>query len=328
MERVNTYIDTLSIRCECDNRKRRDNLSNTLIDFLIKKNIVGVKYDKQHSNRYYQITKLQYGNTTLGTIAKGYYVNDTSFDSDYYYINISFYGLKRYSRIKDDASLLLVRTITAFLNTYNIDFRLTELDIAMDIQSPIENILAVCIRRSPNIHYYELGDIDADGNKIQKDRGTYYIENLISYKQKKSAMNRAYLYDKRQKELYKYSKDISYDLTRFELKLQKRWFVKNEFGIIPIYKALGKYTVLEFANRRKKKLLIQKLNSATTSKQRKKLITEAIKSPNTLLHTQKMNNVGSFLREIDTIKFNSKGDFIFTKHEKYLESMSKLNRKR
>jgi len=46
------------------------------------------------------------------------------------------------------------------------------------------------------------------------------------------------------------------------------------------------------------------------------------------MHTHKMNNVGSFLREIDTIKFDSKGEFIFTKHEDYLESMSKFNRKR
>lgn len=40
-----------------------------------------------------------------------------------------------------------------------------------------------------------------------------------------------------------------------------------------------------------------------------------------------MNKVGEFLREIDTIKFNSKGEFIYTKHENYLESMSELNRK-
>ena len=40
-----------------------------------------------------------------------------------------------------------------------------------------------------------------------------------------------------------------------------------------------------------------------------------------------MNIVGQILREIDTIKLDSKGDFIFTKHEDYLESMSKFNRK-
>lgn len=326
--KINTYIDTLGIRCECDNREQRDSLFNALMDCLMERKIVGIKYDKQHSSKYYQITKLQYGNTTLATIAKGYFQKDTHFDSDYFYINISFYGLKRYNKTKDDASLLLVRTITAFLNTYNIDFRLIELDVAMDIRASIDKYLAVCISRSPNIEYFQLGEINANGEKIQKDEGSYYMEKYQSAKQEKNAMSRAYLYDKRRKELFKYKRDIGFELTRFEVKFQKRWFVKNEFGVMPIYKALQKYVVLELEDSKQKEQLIEKLNSAKKAKQRRKLIDDAIESNNALLHTQKMNNVGSFLREIDTIKFDAKGEFVFTKHEDYLECMSKLNRKR
>ena len=325
---VNTYIDTLGIRCECDNREQRDSLSNALMNCLKERSIVGIQYDKKYSTQYYQITKLQHGKTKLGTIAKGYYINDTSFDPDYYYLNISFYGLKRYNKIKDDASLLLIRTITAFLNTYNINFRLIELDIAMDIQAAIDKYLAVCINRSPNIDYFQLGETNANGEQIQKEEGSYYIEKYPSHKQKKNAMSRAYLYDKRRKELIKYKRDIGFELTRFEMKFQKRWFVKNAFGTIQIYKALQKYAVLEFKDNEQKEQLIEKLNSAKKGKQRRKLIDDAIESNNALLHTQKMNNVGSFLREIDTIKFDAKGEFIFTKHEDYLESMSKFNRKR
>ena len=324
---VNTYIDTLGIRCECDNRNQRDSLFNTLIDFLIETNIVGIKYNKEASSKYYQITELLYGNTKLATIAKGYYINDTSFDPDYYYINIGFYGLKRYSTIKDEASRLLVRTITAFFNTYNIDFRLIELDVAMDIKSTIDNILVVCVRRSPKVNYYQLGDINENGENIQKYEKTYYIEKYKSSKQRKNAMSRAYLYDKRLKEMTKYHKNIGFDLTRFEVKLQKRWFVKNEFGFTPIYKTLSKYTVLEFKNLQHKEQLIKRLNSAKTSKQRRKAIDEAIENNSAIPLKQTMNLVGQILREIDTIKLNSKGEFVFTKHEDYLESMSKFNRK-
>ena len=326
-QRTNTYIDTLGIRCECDNKEQRDILSNALINCLKGKCVVGVEYDKKHSNQYYQITKLQYGKTKLGTIAKGHYINDTSFVPDYYYININFYGLKRYNAVKDEASLLLIRTITAFLNTHNIGFRLTELDIAMDIESKLNNILAVYTNKSPNVNYYQLGDIDKNKNIIQENKGTYYIENFKSFKQKKNAMSRAYLYDKRQKELSKYGRDIGFEITRFEVKLQKRWFVKNEFGITPIYKALRKYTVLEFEDIEKKEQLIKKLNSVKESRQRKRLIDDAIANNNAVLHTHKMNNVGNLLREIATIKFNCKGEFIFIKHEDYLEGRSKLKRK-
>jgi len=325
---VNTYIDTLGIRCVCDGIYQRTSLFKTLINFLRARNIVGIKYNKERSTKYYQITELLHGNTKIASIDRGYYQNDNnSFNPDYYYINISFYGLKRYSKIKDEASLLLVRTITAFLNTYNIDFKLIELDIAMDVQAPIDNILAVCVRRSPNIEYYQLGDSYSNGETIQEDIGTYYMEYFESFKQKNNAMNRAYLYDKRFKELSKYNKDIGFDLTRFEVKLQKRFFVKNTSGFIPIYKALNKYTVLEFEDIKQKEQLIQKLNSVTTSKQRRKAIDDIIENNNAILLHQKMILVGSLLRELDTIKLNTQGDFVLQKHKNNLESMSKFYRR-
>ena len=324
---TNTYIDTLSIRCVCDNKRQRDSLFNALIYDINERNIVAMKYNTERSSKYYQITELLLGNTKLASIDRGYYANPKAIvHPDYYYININFYGLKRYNTKKDKASLYLVRTITAFLNTYHIDFQLTELDIAMDVESKMDNILAVCISRSPNVNYYQLGDTDQDKNVIQENRGTYYMENFQSLKQKKNAMSRAYLYDKREKELSKYGRDIGFEITRYEVKLQKRWFVKNEFGIMPIYKALQKYAILEFKDINQKEQLIKKLNNVKKSRQRRKLIDDAVKSNNAVLHTQKMNNVGSFLREIDTIKFNAQGEFVFTKHEDYLECMSKFNR--
>ena len=136
--------------------------------------------------------------------------------------------------------------MAAYLNTNNIDFRLTELDIAMDILSKINNVIAVCLRRSANVEYFDLGDINKDGNSIQEYYGTYYLEKFESFKKRKNAMSRANLYNKRQKELQKFKNDIGFELTRFEVKLQKRYFVKKEYGTGVMYKALDKYAVLEF----------------------------------------------------------------------------------
>ena len=322
---VNTYIDTLGIRCVCDGIYQRTSLFKTLINFLRARNIVGIKYNKEKSTKYYQITELLHGNTKIASIDRGYYQNDNnSFNPDYYYINISFYGLKRYSKIKDEASLLLVRTITAFLNTYNIDFKLIELDIAMDVQAPIDNILAVCVRRSPNIEYYQLGDSYSNGETIQEDIGTYYLENFKSFKQKKNATSRAYLYDKRLKEQTKFQKDIGFNLTRFEVKLQKRFFVKNISEFISIYRALNKYTLLEFKDIEQKVQLIQKLNSVTTSKQRRKAIDDVIEDNNAISLTQKMISVGSLLSEIGNIRLNPQGDFVLQEHKSYFKDISKF----
>ena len=325
---VDTYIDTVGLRCVNNSKEERDYLFNTIVDFISKTKMVGVAYDKKRSTKYYQITNFQSGNTNLGTIAKGYYENSTNgYNMDYYYININFYGLKRYHETKDDASKLLVRTIAAFLNTNTIYFGLTELDIAMDIRSKINKILAVCIKRSANVEYFELGDIDEDGNAIQENEGTYNIEKFESFKSKKNAMSGAYLYDKRKKELEKFNHDIGLELTRFEVKLQKRYFVKNEYGTGVMYKTLDKYAVLEFEDIKQKEILIQKYNNAKSRKQRTIVIDEALSTSNATLLRPRMDKVGNFLRELDTVKFDANGAFIYTKQEDYLYCRSKFNRK-
>jgi len=40
-----------------------------------------------------------------------------------------------------------------------------------------------------------------------------------------------------------------------------------------------------------------------------------------------MNNVGDFLREIDTVKFDANGNFIYTTHKDYSYDNSKFNAK-
>ena len=327
---IDIYIDTVGIRCEYYGKYDRDNLFNKIINFIGGQHIVGIVFDNKNSTKYYQTTKLQYGNSTLATISKGFYeqTSKSGYRAEYYYINISFYGLMRYNKIKDDASRFLIRTIAAYLNTNNIDFKLTELDIAMDIKSKPDNILAICTKRTANVHYYDLGDYTIDNNKIQENDGTYYIEKFESHEQKKNAMSRAYLYDKRQKERNKFKREIGFDLTRFELKLQKRYFVKNEYGITEIYKKLLNYTVLYFEDLGHKEMFIKAYNDATTSRQRKKIVEKALSIRGITQLSPKMRKVGTYLREIDTVKFTARGKFKYVKRDEYTECLSKFNRKR
>ena len=196
----------------------------------------------------------------------------------------------------------------------------------MDIKSKPENILAVCTKRTANISYYQLGDIDKNKNAIQDNYGTYYIEKFETHKQKKNAMSRAYFYDKWKKEINKFNRDIGFNLTRFELKLQKIFFVKNEYSGSVMDKALQKYTVLYFKDMEQKKLFIQTYNEATTRKKRKKVI-NALEGNSAFILTPRLNNVYSFLREIDSIAFDTQGNFKYVKHEDYIYGLSKFNRK-
>ena len=325
---VDTYVDTLGFRIVCNSQDERNYLFKEILDFISMQKIVGIVYDKERSNQYYQTTKLQYANSTLATISKGFYENSSNgYLMQYYYININFYGLKRYNKTKDDASRRLIRTVAAHLNTEGIYFRLIELDIAMDIRSNMDNVLVVCTRRSANIDYFQLGDVDIDGNKIQAHDGTYYIEKFKSRKKEKNAVSRAYLYNKRLKEQRKFKRDIGFELTRFEVKLQKRYFVKNKYCTGVMHKTLDKYTVLQFRDTEYKERLIQTCNGAKNGKERKKLIAEALSNGDVTLLRPRMDKVGSYLREIDTVKFNTYGGFTYTKQEDYLYAHSKFNYK-
>jgi hypothetical protein len=66
---------------------------------------------------------------------------------------------------------------------------------------------------------------------------------------------RAYVYNKAKKE------KLFYPLTRFELKLQKSFFLNNELDSRIIVKALNRYLVMYFKNIEEKEKVINKYNS-------------------------------------------------------------------
>ena len=54
---------------------------------------------------------------------------------------------------------------------------------------------------------------------------------------------------------------LSFPLTRFELKLQKPFFFKEDFQFERIEKAIKSYTVMYFTNMNEKNMIIDKYNS-------------------------------------------------------------------
>ena len=113
----------------------------------------------------------------------------------------------------------------------------------------------------------------------------------------------------------------------FEVKLQKCYFVKNDNRTGVIFKTLDNYAVLHFEDIKQKEILIQVCNSAKSSKKRREVIECAIERNIAQRLSHRMDRVGDFLREIDTIKFDANGGFIYTKKEDYLYCLSKFNRK-
>jgi hypothetical protein len=163
-----------------------------------------------------------------------------------YYITVSFYGLKSHIGILDNLSIGCLFAVCGILNTFNINYVFTELDVCLDISAKIDNVLAICTTKLPRTEYHLVNNSFYSGD-------TVYIEKIskdkISYNSQ-----RAYVYNKAKKE------NLNYPLTRFELKLQKSFF-KNELDFETIVNALNRYTVMYFPNIYEKNMIADKYNS-------------------------------------------------------------------
>ena len=92
--------------------------------------------------------------------------------------------------------------------------------------------MAVCTKKSPKTNYYDLSDRQAYDS-------TAYIEKITTKKLNTSVL-RAYTYDKSLKE------NLNYDLSRFEFKLQSKYFNMHGFSIASIAQDLNRYHVTYF----------------------------------------------------------------------------------
>ncbi|WP_323645017.1 hypothetical protein [Aliarcobacter butzleri] len=240
-----TEIDTVSIQIDCSSLKVQQGISFMISRAVREYNKVYIK-----NNAYTKQREILFNNNRLGTIRLGINPIWNKFTRKYdinYYVAVSFYGLKSHIEILDDLSNHCLSTVCAILNTFNISYVFTELDVCLDISARMNNILAICTTKLPRTEYHLLNNSFYNGDtvyieKISKDR--------ISYNSQ-----RAYVYNKAKKE------NLRFPLTRFEIKLQKLFFINNEFDSEIIINTLNRYTVMYFKNISEKNMIINKYNS-------------------------------------------------------------------
>jgi len=164
-----------------------------------------------------------------------------------YYLKIRFAGLSSRKRNIDEVSHKTVDEIIGYLNTKNIEYKIVELDVAVDMFCGFDNVLAVVTRKYPNVKYHPLGHTC----KICGDTISY----LEDYSQRVAhkATRRSYLYDKTAKE------GLSFKVTRFEVKLQKNFFYSYGLDIGAISKIFDNYSIICFTNKNGKTKAIQRL---------------------------------------------------------------------
>lgn len=252
-----TFIDTIGFRINCSSDiQQRDTLHNLLTylkeEFYIY--IDAVAYNVGFDTRIEH--KIYCNNTTVLSFTTGYSNNN-------YYINIRFAGLKSYHVLIDSISYFYLHVIVSYLNFYQIGFKLSELDVAIDVHYfPFENLLAICTTKTSRTMYHAL-------DEVQRYNGeTAYIEKFVSLDTIDTALKRAYLYDKTKKEAATRNNNMDIPVVRFEVKLQSSYFNKYGFDLNKLNETLNMYHLLYFYDRDNKYALIDRYNSYSVVRKR------------------------------------------------------------
>ncbi|MDN5100364.1 hypothetical protein O8C83_05970 [Aliarcobacter butzleri] len=320
---IDGVVDSVKYRLVFIDKNYRDKILNDILTFVSSTKLVHIKTDEKASNEYCQVIKLRSSNTTIASITTSTFCTIHDFQNiNNYYIAIAFHGLVRYQKKLDAKSKLLLQHITAYLNTKKLPFIITQFDISTDIKCPLSNLVAVCVNRKSRKKYHPLGTYDDNRNKIQKNEGTYEIEKFESKEKRNNVMKLAYLYNKRRKEIMKANYDIGYEVSRFEMKCQTRFFLDKEVSVRIFLQELKDYKLFYFKDMTQKDEFTKRYNKAN-NKYRNQLIDElSMVTPEIITN---MIKIEEFLRVVDTIKFDEKGHFFVTPKENYIIGTSRLN---
>lgn len=240
-----TNIDTVGIQIDASSMEEQNMIRFMLSRAIVEHNNVYIKFNYSLQQDEILCNSNKIGSIKLGIIP----LIDSYTKLRYlkYYIVLKFAGLKRYNSNLDNLSYSCLLTACKVLNTFNEPFKLTEIDICLDMHTDIQSTLAICTRKLPRTEYHPLTTSFYKGN-------TYYLEKYDKYNYK-NISQRSYLYNKAEKE------GLSFPLTRFELKLQKPFFFKEDFGFERIIKAINSYKVMYFSDINEKYMIINKYNS-------------------------------------------------------------------
>ena len=233
-----TNIDTLKLKIDfrfsSEQREVMNNISKCLITTYP---FLNVTYDT--STNVALTHQVHTAGTKILELVSGSYQN--IYKNTIYFIAIEFAGLKRYNKFDKIAMDCLIRVV-AYLNTNNIPFNFTGIDIAVDIHIPFINTYSFCNKKAPHVTYYTTYE-------KQPYASTQYIEKFLLTHHR--VMKRAYLYDKNIKE-----EDLCYNITRFELKLQSNFFNKHSFMVGVLEKELDRYHILCFSTLQEKAIAL------------------------------------------------------------------------
>lgn len=209
---IATGLDRVKLRVEFFNSNEQSELIIALKS-LLSDGMKSMYFRDNYSNNSLFINGYYLGNMYLSIIgscySKSMFINKKKDIVSIFSVTVEFAGLKSYNDKKDNLMHQYLMKVISLFNFYNINYEVIGLDLFVDVDKPFKNMFAFCNKKVGKVKYYKTLE-------KQYHFGTHYIEKFNNTH--KNVMKRAYLYDKSLKE------DLLLPVTRFELKIQTRFF--------------------------------------------------------------------------------------------------------
>lgn len=244
---IATGLDRVKLRVEFFNSNEQSELIIALKS-LLSDGMKSMYFRDNYSNNSLFINGYCLGNMYLSIIgscySKSMFINKKKRLVYIYSVTVEFAGLKSYNYKKDNLMHNYLMKVISLFNFNNINFEVIGLDLFVDVDKPFINMFAFCNKKVGKVKYYKTLE-------KQYHFRTHYIEKFNNTH--KNIMRRAYLYDKSLKE------NLFLPITRFELKIQTRFFNRNKidnfFGKKIFYtnllnRLIESYHILYFSNLR------------------------------------------------------------------------------
>ena len=295
MKQHETHIDTVAVQMDFEKAEDQRNKLSLLNLWITTRGLGKLEQDK--SSKFIIKYDVYFGGTIIFTIHSGFTSKADSLTGEkgLYYIRIRFVGLKSHKQRQDEASFNALMTICAWLNTTRTKYRMVELDVAIDTHCSFDNILAICVNKSGKTTYNEIGH-----KQYYKGIPTIYIEKYGNEQEANDAVVRSYVYDKSFKEGL-----ISSKITRFELKLQNRFFLRYGFNTQSIINAMNKYYVMYFEYVKMKNQYIDLFNNFKITPKN----IEILGLSKYRLHVNE-NIIKEFIRQVESVYVGFYGDIV------------------
>lgn len=238
--RTETAIDTIALQCNFDNEEKSETARHAIIERL-----------KEYKLYTDDDIKFEYKYKTVVTVDKGsfsYVKRDKKKARTEWYLSVKLAGLKRFIPDRDKVSHNALMLIVSYLNTRKLAFKVTQFDVALNIFTKLENVLALCTKRYATTEYWK-------ANEEQLFLTTGYMEKFKNAKHKGAAVSHCCVYGKSDKE------ELEYNLVRQEVSFQKKFFKNNGFNVGAMYNEFYRYHVMYIPNQKIKQEIMDKYDS-------------------------------------------------------------------